>query len=56
MANELTFELVEELERKLVFRRKSFFTNNSFHGSCVTSNGIFGVLDAYAVHTNEREH
>ena len=56
MANELTLELVEELERELVFRRKRFLTNDGFHGSCVTSNGIFGVLEAYAVHTNEREH
>ena len=56
LADELAFELVEELERKLVFRRKRFFTYDSFHGSCVTANGIFGVLEAYAVRTNEREH
>ena len=37
------FELVQELKRELVFGGKSLFTNDCFHGCCVSADGIFGV-------------
>jgi hypothetical protein len=43
LSNEGAFELLEELERQLVFRGQGFLSDDGLHGGGVTANGILGV-------------
>lgn len=43
LVDEGAFELVEELEGELVFGGEGVFSDDGFHGSGVSANGVFGV-------------
>ncbi|KAI6761576.1 hypothetical protein HG531_002129 [Fusarium graminearum] len=64
LADELAFELLQKLERQLVFGRQSLLTDDCLHGCGITTNSVLGVqlvgnitviLSGHAL-TNSRLH
>lgn len=43
LGHERLLELLEELERQLVFVGQRFLSDDGLHGCCVTADGVFGV-------------
>lgn len=44
LSNELTFKLVEEFKRELIFCRERLLTNDSLHRGGVSGDGILRIL------------
>ena len=44
LSDELTFKLVKEFERELVFCGKCLLTNDSLHRRGVSGDGVLGIL------------
>jgi hypothetical protein len=44
LTNEFMLEFVQELQRQFVFGRQCLLTDDCFHGSSVTTDSVFSIL------------